>query len=463
MRYCSIFSIKNFRRNNFRFSLFIFVILIIASCSFYKSYIINNYHLNVDPEIRRPGFWIAQLDNPDKLIMGRNEIESFNNKMIKKGLVKLFNRGTLNNIKSADIKKEIVPMYNYLHSKKRYNNNGAKADDTFYKSIYKNLDIDNIKENCSFGFVIKFSNQRLIPSKENLFDNPIYHYFDRNQNNGLDIGEPIIIAHKSHDNKWFYVLSKYSSGWVESNNVVKADYSDIILLDKLRFIVITAAKADLYDDLALTLYNATTRMGNRYMLTRVFNKCYEILIPQKDKKGYIYYKKFYINKNDATIGYLPYTQRKILLQAFEMLNAPYGWGDMAQEQDCSKFIQQIFFTFGITLPRNSYGQAKSGINIYREDINNKVALNEIFKNGLKVGITTIQIPGHIMLYIGDYKNEHYVIHDLFGANIRVSNRKHYLIVNKVEVTPLSLGKDAKDGSLYDRIKNINRIEGGSIE
>jgi hypothetical protein len=416
--------------------------------------------LNVTSKIRRPGFWIAQLDNPDKLIMGRNEIKSFNNTIIKKGLVRHFNRESINNIKSADVKKEIISMYNYLHSKKRYNNNGAKADDTFYKSMYKNLDIDNIKENYSFGFITEFSNQRLMPSKENLFDDPIYQYFDRNQNNGLDIGEPIIIAHKSHDNKWVYVLSKFSSGWVESNNVVKADYSDIVLLDKLKFIVITATKADLYDDPALTHYSATTRMGNRYILTRVFNKYYEILIQQKDKNGYIYYKKFYINKNDATIGYLPYTQRNILLQAFKMLNAPYSWGDTAQEQDCSKFLQQIFLTFGITLPRNSYGQAKAGINIYRENINNKVALNEIFKNGLKAGITTIQIPGHIMLYIGDYKNEHYVIHDLFGVNIRVNNRRYYLIVNKVEVTPLSLGKDAKDGSLYDRIKNINMIEGG---
>jgi len=237
-----------------------------------------------------------------------------------------------------------------------------------------------------------------------LFDDPIYHYFDRNQNNGLDIGEPIIIAHKSYDGKWFYALSKYSSGWVESNNVVKADYSDINLLDRLRFIVITAAKADLYDDPNLTHYRATTRMGNRYILMKVFNNYYEILIPQKDKKGYIYYKKFYINKNDATIGYLPYTQRKILLQAFKMLNTPYGWGDMAQEQDCSKFLQQIFLTVGITLPRNSYGQAKSGINIYREDVNS-VVLGEIVKNRLKPGITVIQIPGHIMLYVGDYKND----------------------------------------------------------
>ena len=90
-------------------------------------------------------------------------------------------------------------------------------------------------------------------------------------------------------------------------------------------------------------------------------------------------------------------------------------------------------------------------------------MSDIINNRLIPGITIIQIPGHIMLYIGDYKNEHYVIHDLFGTKIKRNNKLYNLIINKVEVTPLSLGKDTKGQSLTERIKSINIIEGVPVE
>ncbi len=41
-----------------------------------------------------------------------------------------------------------------------------------------------------------------------------------------------------------------------------------------------------------------------------------------------------------------------------MLNQPYGWGDMYGEQDCSRFLQMVFATVGISLPRDSKDQAQ---------------------------------------------------------------------------------------------------------
>ena len=59
-------------------------------------------------------------------------------------------------------------------------------------------------------------------------------------------------------------------------------------------------------------------------------------------------------------GYLPYTPRTVIFQAFKLLHSPYGWGDMYGEQDCSRFIQLVFSTVGIQFPRNSLQQAKVG-------------------------------------------------------------------------------------------------------
>ena len=75
-------------------------------------------------------------------------------------------------------------MYSYLFKKKLYNENERLVQSAFYKEMYEDININNINNNKSFGFIIKFTDQRLIPSDEKLFDNPTYQYFDRNQNNG---------------------------------------------------------------------------------------------------------------------------------------------------------------------------------------------------------------------------------------------------------------------------------------
>jgi hypothetical protein len=387
--------------------------------------------------------------------MNSAQIRTFNYSIIKKKEVMNMDISSIGKIKVDAIKKDILSMYEYLHLKKLYNNNGKLIENNFYDKVFKNINFDNFKNDKSFAFILKFTDQRLLPTNEKLFDTPYRKYFDRNQNNGLDIGEPVVIVHKSLDSKWFYALSKYSGGWINKKNLVKADFTDIAVIDKVKFIVIISGKADLYTNRSLTAYFTTTRMGNRYIFSHEYDNCYEILVPQS-KNDFMIYKRVYLNKGDAHIGYLPYTQKNVIQQAFKMLNMPYGWGDMGQEQDCSKFIQEVFFTFGIYLPRNSTGQAKIGNNIYLK--NKKGILRDVVNNYLKHGITILQMPGHVMLYLGYYDNQHYVIHDFFGTRVNENRKLYDLIVNKVEVTPLSLGEHTKSGSLLDRVRSISIIE-----
>ncbi|MDD5036774.1 MAG: NlpC/P60 family protein, partial [Methylococcaceae bacterium] len=119
----------------------------------------------------------------------------------------------------------------------------------------------------------------------------------------------------------------------------------------------------------------------------------------------------FIAREDMSIGYLPYTARSVYRQAFKMLNAPYGWGDMYREQDCSRFLQMVFATFGIELPRNSGGQAKTGRSIaeFKETTPSDNKLNTILTRSLQ-GLTILRMTGHIVLYLGDVNGHPYAIH-----------------------------------------------------
>ena len=85
-----------------------------------------------------------------------------------------------------------------------------------------------------------------------------------------------------------------------------------------------------------------------------------IVLPTRADDGRLEVKTGYVKRQETVAGHLSYTPRHIVEQAFEMLNTPYGWGGMNGQQDCSQFVQEVFATMGIALPRDSSDQARVG-------------------------------------------------------------------------------------------------------
>ena len=119
---------------------------------------------------------------------------------------------------------------------------------------------------------------------------------------------------------------------------------------------------------------------------------------------------------------------------------------MYGEQDCSKFLQEIYATTGLQIPRNSASQSKMG--------HAKIELNSFAKDRRyqqlnewgKAGVSILHLKGHIVLYLGNYKGEPFIIHTVWGSSSR-----HYAL-GRTAVTSLNfngyLGK-------IDRITNIS--------
>lgn len=92
-----------------------------------------------------------------------------------------------------------------------------------------------------------------------------------------------------------------------------------------------------------------------------------------------------------------------LLQPF--LGEPYGWGRQHNYRDCSAFVKDYFALLGIFLPRNSRAQSTAGIrNVNLAGLSPQEKLKLILTQG-KPFFTTISAPGHIVLYVGKYRNQ----------------------------------------------------------
>ena len=188
------------------------------------------------------------------------------------------------------------------------------------------------------------------------------------------------------------------------------------------------------------------------------SKKFRVSVPTRNQNGTCTMKAAYVQTSEANMGYLPYTPRTIIYQAFKLLHTPYGWGGQFGEQDCSRFLQEVFATVGLILPRNSSQQARIGRLIYtnpkKGSAGDKLA---ILSHQAIPALTVLYMNGHIMLFLGFVDGKPYIIHDLWGYNI---DKSTIAVVNRVVVTQINLG-NGSSGSLLDKINTIRVLDTSS--
>jgi hypothetical protein len=295
-----------------------------------------------------------------------------------------------------------------------------------------------------YALTVNYTNQKIIPTELSLLKKSSQIHFDRNQNSALDIATPIAILHSSKDGLWHYGVGPTSSGWVRSQDIAFGDRDEILdYLDSKNFVVTTATKTPL---IIQGKYHDYMRMGVQLPSLITIDDMTMVMIPQRNNEGKLLLSNATVKTENVHKGYLPYTARTILTQAFKFLNAPYGWGGMYGEQDCSKFLQEIYATTGIYLPRNSGSQSEAGeAKIELAGLAQK-AKHHILKSSALEGVSILHLKGHIVLYLGEYKGEPYIIHTVWG-----SSSKHFAL-GRTAVTSLNFNNYLKK---VDRVTDIS--------
>jgi hypothetical protein len=413
-------------------------------------------------EMNTPGFWIGLLENPDEIIIPEEDIAAFN-ETIRDGTGKIKEITQYpSSYQGQWLAETFSAAIGAMMKRKNFTLDGKKAKADFFEDIEANMDIDGIPSEVKvrFGFVVAYTHQRVLPTSSGLYSKKMNHAFDRLQNSALDLGTPVVILHETADKKWFYADSPLSAGWIRAEDVGLCTREQMVHYATAEpFVVTLRAKTDIFLDEDLRGHHAYVRMGSRFACRYAQKQgLVEILLPVRAEDGSLNFAGGFLSEKDIHRGYLPYTQRTIITQAFQLLNTPYGWGGMYGEQDCSRFIQEIFATAGIFLPRNSSQQAKVGrlAAQFDESITTEER-RQLISRDAAAGITLLQMSGHIMLYLGMTCGENYAIHDMWGYGEKDHGRENLRVVNRVVVTTLSLGTDTKSGSLLDRLIMVRTL------
>jgi hypothetical protein len=414
--------------------------------------------LHVTRQMQTPGFWAANHPYPDKLILSEDKIEQLNKETKK--FIAFKNVPDKEAISGEVLRNEIQKTLDDFADKDLYRISGDKAENDYFKAIADNLNLSKIPAEVlpTLGYITHYTDQRALPTGDILMATSGDVNFDELQNSALNIGESVQVLHQSKDGYWLYVYGDLP-GWVRKSEVAidpRASYRQT----EGKSLMVVSAKADVFFDNKLTQYYDTVQMGTQFRGTKEGN-AYIVNVYVRDpksEKGLVLPRRAYIRAEDLHEGFLPYTPRYVYLQAFKLLNAPYGWGGMYGEQDCSKFLQEIFATFGIQLPRNSSEQGKVG-NLVVDFADKTSDEDKIIQLTKSIpGITLIKLNGHIMLYLGTIEGRPYAIHATWGYREQSKGEERTRVLNRVVVSDLTLGEDSKKGSLLRRIESLRMIK-----
>ena len=446
------------------FVLILFSALLFSGCISHERlyYIAPTVTPGIRPEMNTSGFWISQHPYPDRIILNRDQIEEFNASIVNelKSVTDILAHSPF--LYGQELKVRLEQSYRNFVEGEHYQANGRLASLRFFLKIRENIDLEGIPKEVKtgHGLIIRYANQRILPVREGLYVERGDLDFDELQNSAMDIGTPLIILHQSLDKNWYFTVSSLSEGWIEVDKVALCTEEDLKEFSKpSEFVVVTEPKANIFLDPLLLKYHGSARMGTKLPLRRRIGKeVLEITLPSKDEDATYAPLLGYLNEKEVHVGYLSYTPRHMIQQAFELLNAPYGWGDTNEEQDCSRFIHEVFSTAGFMLPRNSAAQAQVGrlVGSFDKETSLNEKLEVLSHEGIG-GITLLRLKGHIMLFLGMADSRPYVIHEIWGYRQKTWKGDIVRVINRVAVTDLSLGKESNRGSLLERLMTVRTM------
>ncbi len=253
------------------------------------------------------------------------------------------------------------------------------------REILDNRNIKNIRESIlvESAIAIKRTSLTYLPTEEPFYRSSLV---DENIATGIPFATPLLIYHKSLDEKWYYVQSSFYRGWIKKEDVlIISEQQRLLFEDSKQFITITKP--------LVPFLNTFLDLGVSLPVLGIHDTFYEVFIPTH--KGIVIQN---ISQDIAYLGYVPYTRINILEIVKNYLNVPYTWGAVRNGVDCSFLIQSLFQVFGFKVPRDSSHQEKV-MGIKKIDLKGKTEIEK------KEILKTISYPailhqkGHVLLAI----------------------------------------------------------------
>ena len=334
--------------------------------------------------------------------------------------------------------------------------NGTALTEFSYNQAKKNARLDDVPPVCEirYALTIDRTNVRLLPEADGWFESKDDTHYDQLQATVIDPSEPVIVLIDSADKDFVFIESRTYAGWVKPATLAFTDRATWLkYADPKSYLTVIASRKTIPQG------KAFYQMGGRVLLRAndlQKDGSWAVYIPNVDANGTIIEQGLNIPNDNAVVkDSLACSENNLIRQAFRFLGEGYGWGGLEKNVDCSSFVQDVYRSVGIELPRDSGRQEKVMTRSISLKGMNRAQRVEILKK-TKPGSLLFAI-GHVMMYLGtDQNGEPLVIHSIssYYTFDNGQTAKHY--VRKVIVSDLHF-MNANKVEMIDRLTSIGNF------
>lgn len=359
-----------------------------------------------------------------------------------------------NGADSAYVKKaEQESLRLYSNYSQYYAFNFHHISASWMADLKKNMDLETFPNKNQNAIIIRDTYLRTFPTDLPIYSNPNRagqgFPFDNIQISSFWAGHPIHVYHISADGEWALVQDNEITGYVKTTDLAYVDAGFIKKYKSGVWIAVTKDNVAVKNKNDLGLFN--THIG--MILPRINGS---LMAPVADENQNAVLESVKLDKNSYEKFPLSLNSKHLAKLINRILGEPYGWGGLYFYRDCSLTLKDLFFPFGVLLPRNSASQANAGKKINIKNLSDTEKTQFIEKNA-KPFFTILHMPGHIVLYLGSQNNSPIIFQNKWG--IKTSDDKnHYgrAVLGQAHIAPLSFGAGVKN-SVTTFIKEVDTM------
>lgn len=283
------------------------------------------------------------------------------------------------------------------------------------------------------------------PLDTGLYKPPVDEDFDRNRCASLHPGEVVRVLRRSPDGAWLYAHAGHTTGWLHTPTLTPA-----LPVDHLRPLL-SGPLLRPTDDQLRTEGGRRLRLGTKVPVVGHDGDVRRVLVPTAE--GLV--EDSVRASGRATEGVLPLTRRNLWSLVLAEQDTPYGWGGRAGNRDCSRLLRDVLSSFGLEMARHSGVQAKLGtdrIDVSAMDEAHKLAE---LRTQAERGAVLLYMPGHIMLYLGEDRGQHYAVSAISEYLEPCPGGPDTVYrIGRVAVTTLELGRGSERTAYIERLATL---------
>jgi hypothetical protein len=349
-------------------------------------------------------------------------------------------------------KKDFGWEVRFVTKKPIYKAKGKVIPSYVYNKWIRNAQMKKVDSKKYKAITIRRTNLKALPTSTAFYRDPKRvgegFPFDYNQNSALHVNIPLYISHFSKNKRWAFVRASYAFGWIKLTDLAIVDNNFIKEFKNNNYAMTIKDNLRLYND--KNKPSSIVKLGALFPISKDGES---YLMAKRNFKGQARIHKVKVKgQNLIAKKPLPFTSKNVAMLAREFYGEPYGWGGSYECRDCSATTRDFLGVFGIFLRRNSGKQAKDGKSIYIKGLKKRAKKRKIIKEAEPFR-SLLHVPGHIVLYLGEYKGEPVIMHTYWGIR---KNDGSKLITGRTIITTTEPGKERSD--IKETSKLINTLK-----